>query len=162
MTRHLTSFDLVAVDEEEDTYRLLTAVEDDRKGTPQIALIDRFLLFVSLLREMFLLTLFSLGFQSLHTLHHLLLLDAQLFLLLSFTILATKIALFLGIVPGFRLVKDLIQRSMIILQRIYAAIFRLWHGRDGIERPPCSEQIRKILRHFLFCDVAHPAIMSEI
>lgn len=105
---------------------------------------------------------FSLLFDRLHGLHDLLLLDAKLLLLFGFPIFATEISVITSIVPRLRLLEDLVERAMIILQRKHARIFGLRHGWDWIKGASRPEKIGQILWHFFFGDVAHHTVVPEV
>lgn len=113
-------------------------------------------------KQLELLTGFSLLFDRLHGLHDLLLLDAKLLLLFGFPIFATEISVITSIVPRLRLLEDLVERAMIILQRKHARIFGLRHGWDWIKGASRPEKIGQILWHFFFGDVAHHTVVPEV
>ena len=130
-----------------ETYRILTAIKSlynasNKEASPSgkiyIVMNQEWELLAGQLE---LLTRFMLLFDRLHGLHDLLLLDAELLFLFCLIILASEVVVITCIVPRLRLLEDLVQRSVVILQSIKSCILRLGHGWNGIERAPSSEKI---------------------
>ena len=89
------------------------------------------------------LTLFSLLLDRLHGLDDLLSLDAQLFLFLGLAGLPSEVIVgVLGVVTSPGLLEDLLQRSVVVVERCDRVVLRFVHGWDGVERTPRPEQVR--------------------